>query len=246
MITLNAIPDFRDAVRQGDVSAISVFAHLSLRGFVLSGHSMTVWKRFRWCATSAGLALAFSSVAPAMGQESPALALSRPDHVCTNITNSTKQLAMIDSTGDDSFQCLGLSVEGGTVKAIRLETHGIASASRHMDSQQFETTEFPRAVMESRRGAVLDGRPGHDAIVLRGHFPTIPGNMELVISYLYNGITNEYRSCPLSLRWAPDRGWRLANGFGQTVFHIDIITRSVPIVGIIGIANLAGACDEHG
>jgi hypothetical protein len=152
---------------------------------------------------------------------------------------------MIDSSGDDSFQCLGLSVAGDAVTAIRLETHGIASAGQHTDLQPILVAEFPKAVMESRRGAVLDGRPGHDAIVLRGRLPTAPGNMDLVISYLYNGITDEYRSCQLTLRWASDTGWRLTNGSDQVVSHIDIVTRSIPVVGVIGIANLEGACPAH-
>jgi hypothetical protein len=212
---------------------------------------MTFWNPFRGRTAfvrmgALALAFAFSPLDPAIAQESSAAVLSRPDHVCANITNSTKQLAMIDSAGDDSFQCLGLSVEGGTIKAIRLETHGIATTARHLDLQQIETTEFPKAVLESKRGAVLDGSPGHDAIVLRGHIPTVPGDMEMMISYLYNGITDEYRSCPLTIRWASDTGWRLADSVDQTVFHIGIITRRVPIIGLIGIANLEGACAAHG
>lgn len=189
------------------------------------------------------LALALVILASETG--SRAAELSRTRHACTSFTTSTKQLAMIDSTGDDSFQCLGLSLDGNTVTAIRLETHGVASAGQHTDLQPIEIAEFPEAVMESRRGAVLDGRPGHDAIVLRGHFPTAAGNVELVISYLYNGITDEYRSCKLTLRWASDSGWRLTNGFDQMVSHIDIVTRKIPVVGIIGIANLEGACPAH-
>jgi len=193
----------------------------------------------------AGFMLALILVVLASDTGSPAAEPSRPDHACTSVTTSTKQLAMIDSAGDDSFQCLGLSLEGDTVTAIRLETHGTASAGQHSDLQPILIAEFPEAVVESRRGAVLDGRPGHDAIVLRGHLPMAPGNMELMISYLYNGITGEYRSCQLTLRWASDTGWRLTNDFDQTVSHIDIVTRLLPVVGIIGIARLEGACPAH-
>jgi hypothetical protein len=196
-------------------------------------------------AGMAGFTLALILVVLASDTGSPAAEPSRPDHACTSITTSTKQLAMIDSAGDDSFQCLGLSLEGHTVTAIRLETHGTASAGQHSDLQSIMVAEFPKTMMESPRGAVLDGRPGHDAIVLRGHLPSAPGNIELVISYLYNGMIGEYRSCPLTLRWASDTGWRLTNGVDQTVSHIDIVTRSIPVVGIIGIANLEGACPAH-
>jgi hypothetical protein len=191
-------------------------------------------------------------LAPALGlvvlanvTGSPAAEPRTPDHACTSFTKATKQLAMIDSAGDDSFQCLGISLDGNTVTAIRLETHGIASTGQHTDLQPIEITEFPVAVLDSMRGAVLDGRPGHDAIVLRGHFPAASGNAELKISYLYNGITNEYRNCQLTLRWASDTGWRLIDGFDKTVSHINIVTRSIPVVGVIGIANLEGACAAH-
>ena len=209
---------------------------------------MTNQKR-SWCYTAlagtAGITIVLALGVLASAPGSPAAEPKTQDHACTSFTTATKQLAMIDSTGDNSFQCLGLSLDGDTVTAIRLETHGIASAGQHTDLQPIKIVKFPKAVMESGRGAVLDGRPGHDAIVLRGHVPTAPGTAELVISYLYNGITDEYRSCKLTLRWASDSGWRLTDGFDQVVSHINIVTRSIPVVGVIGIANLEGACPAH-
>jgi hypothetical protein len=209
---------------------------------------VTRQKRLWWSTALAGMAgftLAVTPVVLASDTGSPAAEPGGPDHACRSLTPSTKQLAMIDSAGDDSFQCLGLSLEGQTVTGFRLETHGTASAGQHSDLQSLTVTEFPKAVMESKRGAVLDGRPGHDAIVLRGHLPSAPGNMELVMSYLYNGVTGEYRSCQLTLRWAADTGWRLTNNFDQMVTHINIVTRSIPVVGLIGIARLEGACPAH-
>jgi hypothetical protein len=193
----------------------------------------------------AGITIVLALVVLASAPRSPAAEPETQDHACTSFTTATKQLAMIDSAGDDSFQCLGLSLEGDTVTAIRLETHGIASGGQHSDLQPMKIVEFPEAVMESRRGAVLDGRPGYDAIVLRGHLPTAPGNVGLAISWLYNGITGEYRDCKLTLHWASDTGWRLTDSFDKVVSHIDIVTRSIPVVGIIGIANLEGACAAH-
>jgi hypothetical protein len=95
----------------------------------------------------------------------------------------------------------------GAVRAIRLETHSVADDDR----RQVEIAEFSLAVVESSHGAVLDGVPGDDAIVLQGHFPTPPGRAALTISYLYNGFTGDYRSCPMTLDQARDAGWRLVN-----------------------------------
>ena len=96
--------------------------------------------------------------------------------------------------------------------------------------------------VESSRGAVLDGVPGHDAIVLRGHVSAPPGKSELVTSYLYNGFTSEYRSCRITLDRTPDAGWRLVDRFDRTISHINVRTREMPLIGAFGIANLEGAC----
>jgi hypothetical protein len=158
---------------------------------------------------------------------------------CASSTSSMQQLATIDNAGDGMFQCLGVSLEGGRVKALRVETHHAAS---RQDSERVEVAEFPLSVVESSRGAVLDGVPGHDAIILQGHFTSPPVEAELVASYLYNGFTSEYRSCRIALVRAQDAGWRLVNRRDQTVSHIVVRTREIPVIGMFGIANLEGAC----
>jgi hypothetical protein len=97
-------------------------------------------------------------------------------------------------------------------------------------------------VIESTRGAVLDGVPGHDAIVLRGRFFAGSGKLELVTSFLYNGFTSEYHSCEITLDRTPVTGWRLVNRLDQTISHIVVKTRQIPLLGTFGIANLEGAC----
>ena len=161
---------------------------------------------------------------------------------CSTSTATTLQLAVIDTVGDRQFQCLGLSLDGDTVKAIRLETHRFPSGEVKADQAEIKIEEFPEAVTTSSRGAVLDGVPGHDAIILRGQISAPTGESALVFSYLYNGITGDYHNCRITLEHTAATGWRLVNRLDQTVAHIVIVTRQIPMVGVFGIANLEGAC----
>jgi hypothetical protein len=191
----------------------------------------------RQMAVWAMLAVAICSPAQAgIGTDNPLRAPDRPDLSCTRSTGSTRQLAMIDSSSDGGFRCLGVSLEGHTVKAIRLEAHRFAA------SRQIQVTEFSATAMESGLGAVLDGIPGHDAIILHGNFSTPSGRPELAISFLYNGLTGEYHTCQMSLDRTPESGWRLVNSLDQPVSHIVVRIRELPVVGMIGIADLEGAC----
>jgi len=149
---------------------------------------------------------------------------------------------MIDHTSDGGFQCLGVSVEGDTVKAIRLERHVFASAVGQPAAEQIKIVEFPATILDSLRGAVIDGIPGHDAIVLRGHFSAPPDKGEFEISYLYNGLTGEYHRCQIELDRTPNTGWRLVNRLDQTISLIMVKLRQIPVIGTVGIDNLEGAC----
>ncbi|HEX4367058.1 MAG TPA: hypothetical protein VH023_09525 [Rhodopila sp.] len=193
----------------------------------------------------AGLAMAliavFSLSKASGGANAPALP-GRPSETCAKSTASFTQLAMIDNETDGSFQCLGVAVDNGAIKAIRVETHRFASPARHKDTERVTVQDYPNAVIESTHGAVLDGVPGHDAIILRGHFSRTSGRLELVTTFLYNGFTSEYRSCQITLDHSPDGGWHLVNGRDQTVSHIMVKTREIPLIGTFGIANLEGAC----
>jgi hypothetical protein len=177
---------------------------------------------------------------------SPALAATDlgKTETCANSTDSIQHLATVDDARGGNFQCLGLSLEGGRVKAIRLETHSFESEGPRAEPRQVKIAEFPLATVESSHGAVLDGVSGHDAIILRGHFPTPQGQTALVISYLYNGFTGEYRSCSIILDRGPNAGWRLSNSLHHTIGHIVVRTRRIPVLGMFGIANLEGACTQ--
>jgi hypothetical protein len=178
---------------------------------------------------------------PSVAAPGSAQAASRGGHEQNScwVSDGSIHLVTLDNALDGSFQCLGLAVEHGTVMALRLETHHISASGRPGD---VSTEEFPVAVVESSHGAVLDGVPGHDAIILRGHFPKSPERVELMTSFLYNGFTNEYRSCPVTLDREPNGGWRLLNRFNQIVSHIAVRTREMPVIGAFGIADLEGVC----
>jgi hypothetical protein len=174
-----------------------------------------------------------------IGAENPLRAPNRPDLTCSRSTESTRQLAMIDSTSEGGFQCLGVLLEGQTVKAIRLEAH------RYADTRPVRVTEFSPTIVGSNHGAVLDGIPGYDSIILRGNFATPSGKPELELSFLYNGFTGEYRTCQMSIDRTPDTGWRLVNSLDQPVSHIVVRIRQLPVIGMVGIADLEGACASH-
>lgn len=188
------------------------------------------------------LLLANAPVKPAIAADRPAAAPGRPNESCMRSTHSIRQLAMIDHTSDGGFQCLGVFVDGETVKAIRLERHSFASGAGRPASEHIKIVEFPPTIVESPQGAVIDGIPGHDAIVLHGRLPSPPGNGTLEISYLYNGFTGEYHSCQIALDRMPNSGWRLVNRFDQTVSLIMVRLRHLPVIGVVGIDTLEGAC----
>jgi hypothetical protein len=161
--------------------------------------------------------------------------------VCGN-TGKVQLLAKISNTRDSDVQCLGVKLDGNTIEALRVETHRLVAASDATISDHVKVKEFPVAQIESQQGAVLDGAQGHNAVILQGHASPSGRNVELVTSYLYNGLTGEYRSCRVTLDHSADAAWRLVNQYNETVSSIVVRTRSVPLLGTIGIANLDGAC----
>jgi len=163
---------------------------------------------------------------------------SRIHAVCARSTGSMQQLAEVDNTRDGNFHCLGLSFIGDRVTALRVETHSFNALYRRV-AEDVRVAEFPVAQIESSRGAVLDGEPGHDAIIVQGHFTA--GGAELVTRFLYDGFTGEYRSCAMRIG-RDGAGWHLINRDNETVSQILVRTRQIPLLGTIGIADLEGAC----
>lgn len=148
-----------------------------------------------------------------------------------------RQLSYVVNSRDAGFQCLGITVSAGIITAVRIENH-----FRGRAEPDVRISDFPVALIESDHGAVLDGQPGHDAIILQGRFNRPSTAAALMIRYLYNGITNEYRQCAISIDRGPEGEWRLLNARRETVSRIAVETRALPVVGVIGIATLEGAC----
>jgi hypothetical protein len=133
------------------------------------------------------LVIAISPVMAGFGDEHPAATSDRSIEACSNSTRSIRQLAVIDHTSDGGFQCIGVFVAGDRVKAIRLERHGFAPKGGRLGAEQIKILEFAPIIADTPQGVVIDGVPGHDAIVLRGRFATPEDMGELVLSYLWNG-----------------------------------------------------------
>ncbi len=188
------------------------------------------------------LALGGSPVAATIGPEASAATPRQPAAVCATSSPSFQQIASLHKVGESDFQCLGVSLENGAIKGIRLETHHFNATDPPSALEQVKVEDFPQAALESDRGAVLDGIPGHDAIVLRGHFTTPSHQLALVASFLYNGFTDDYHGCEIAIVRSPDSGWHLVDRFNQTIFDIVVQTRKFPLIGDFGIANLDGAC----
>src|SRR5580704_13166214 len=118
-----------------------------------------IWSSSGRNAALAGvIGLSFAGV-PSIAAIGPAEAPSQSEQKsCLNAVGPVHHLVILDNALDGSFQCLGLSVEHGTVIALWLETHHISASGRQAG---VSTEEFPVAVVESSHGAVLDGVPGH-------------------------------------------------------------------------------------
>ena len=154
---------------------------------------------------------------------------------------SEQQLAKIVKTRDDKFHLLSVKLDGNAdITGIRFETR---EAGRDPASE-IHVREFSLAVIASRHGAVLDGTPGHDAIILHGVVPPGMTGASLAVSYLYNGITGETRECSVTLSRGQGTSWRLMNSRNQPVSLIVVKTRALPIIGTVGIETLEGICAD--
>lgn len=162
--------------------------------------------------------------------------------ICHSPSSSVQQLAEILNTRDSNIECLGVKLAGNAIAALRIENHRFDLSDGGAFAGSVKVSEYPVAQIESRHGAVLDGAKGHEALIVQGSVSPASGNLDLVTSYLYNGLTGEYHSCRVTVDRRADAVWRLVNQFNETVSRIVVRTRSVPVLGTIGIANLEGAC----
>jgi hypothetical protein len=151
---------------------------------------------------------------------------------------SAQLLATVVNTRDSQVHCLGLDVDAQrNITDIRIETHDGNGAAGAIGLKR-----VPVATVASDYGAVLDGRPGHDALILQGRIEPAAPSARLVIRYLHNGITGEFRSCAVTLDKNAAGDWTLVNARDRVVSRIVVKTWKIPLIGTIGIDTLEGAC----
>lgn len=159
------------------------------------------------------------------------------DAACRRTGAVVQPLATVRNTYDRDYQCLGVRVDAAAnVTAIRFETHRPDGHGTNRD--------FTLAEVASDRGAVLDGRPGHDAVILRGRIAAHAGSAALTVAFLRNGMTGEYRDCHVTLARDPAKAWHLLDAAGQRTSAIVVQTWGLPLVGTLGIDTLRGICPE--
>jgi hypothetical protein len=124
------------------------------------------------------------------------------------------------------------------------ETHDAAldRASPSPGSRDVHVRDFSLAEIASPHGAVLDGVPGHDAVMLQGDIPPAATAASLAVTFLYNGITGESRECSITLDRRQETSWHLMNSRNQDVSLIVVKTWALPIIGTVGIETLQGIC----
>ncbi len=160
-------------------------------------------------------------------------------------TPEIQLLARIVNTRDNNYHLLGVMLDGkANITGLRFETHEVDldRASHQLTSRDIHVREFSPAAIASPHGAVLDGTPGHDAIILRGSIAPDAATAALVVSFLYNGFTGETRACRVTLTREKERDWHLLNSQDQPVSLIVVKTRALPVIGTVGIETLQGIC----
>jgi hypothetical protein len=191
-------------------------------------------------AIGALLCLLTVGAATGTGFADPRVATATMAADCAARSGSVQPLAKIVNTRDRSFDCLGLSLDArANIAAIRFEKHdsSVTAAAIHV-------REFSPAEVATARGAVLDGTPGHDAVVLRGQIGAGATSVPLVVTFLYNGFTGEYRACRATLDRVAGGGWRLMDADDRPVSVVVVKTWGLPVIGTVGIAALQGICAQ--
>jgi len=164
---------------------------------------------------------------------------------CSSSSGQVQHLAKVVNTRDDNYHCLGVSVDAeANISGIRFETHDVIAdrANPTPDLREVRVRDFSLAEISSQHGAVLDGVPGHDAVVLQGDIPPEAAAASLAVRFLYNGITGESRECSITLNRGLKQNWRLTNSHRQKVSLIVVKTWALPVIGTVGIETLQGIC----
>ena len=161
---------------------------------------------------------------------------------CADISAPLQRLATILNTRDKSFDCLSVNLdEKANIVGVRFEIYDVDDAGTQSWGP-VRVRDFTASQLATDRGAVLDGRPGHDALLLRMDFGAGKADIPLVVTFLYNGVTGEYRACNGSLSRTLDGNWHLVDAQGHDVSVLVVKTWGVPVVGTIGIESVQGIC----
>ena len=186
-----------------------------------------------------GLALVLA--ASSSGAAAPAVAESAG---CRAGAGQVQFLTTIRNTRDSNYDCLGVSVDGhAEITALRFEVHD-TDADAAERTGGVHVREFALREIASSRGAVLNGVPGHDAVILHGEIVAGAKTATLVVRYLHNGLTGEFRECGVRLARGEDANWHLLDAASRPVPVVLIKTWALPLVGTVGIDTLQGICTE--
>jgi hypothetical protein len=181
------------------------------------------------------MALLLLTLAAAL-RAAPADARATTDDACETASPQLQPLAKVVNTRDTTYHCLGVSIDArAEITAIRFETHAAAEAIASVRS--FTPDEIART-----QGVVLDGTPGHDAVILQGDI--VPGqpSTTLHLKFLHNGITGEFYQCAVTIDRAEGAPWRLAHARADAFPVVVVRTWAVPLLGTIGIDTVEGIC----
>jgi hypothetical protein len=131
------------------------------------------------------------------------------------------------------------------ITGIRFETHefGTDRTSHQPVSSEIRIREFTPGEIAADHGVVLDGVPGHDAVMLQGQIVAGTTTAALAIRYLHNGFTGEFRQCDVMLDRGQGGDWHLVTAQNRAVPPLVVVkTWGLPLIGTVGIETLQGIC----
>ncbi|HEV2549020.1 MAG TPA: hypothetical protein VGU20_16890 [Stellaceae bacterium] len=156
---------------------------------------------------------------------------------CGTASPELQPLAKVVNTRDTTYHCLGVSVDAhAEIVAIRFETHSAAEAGGAR-VRSFTPDEIART-----QGVVLDGTPGHDAVILQGDIVAGQPSTTLHLKFLHNGITGEFYQCAVTLDHTEGAPWRLGNRRPDAFPVVVVRTWAMPFFGTVGIDTVEGIC----
>lgn len=94
--------------------------------------------------------------------------------------------------------------------------------------------QYPANQIGTSNGVVLVNEQGVDALILRGKING--GEADLVVRFIFNGLSKEYHECKVTGVRGTDNVWHMKNAYtGKMVDKAKLITYSIGIKTIDGI-----------